>query len=205
MTNDLHALKDDLAFLKTVAADEGRLPWAAGANFLAAGLIWGLPLIAVWAQLRGLIDIPGAWSSQTALWSTALFVPLSILFAVKGPKPKPGRAVGRSVVAAWSGVGLTSIVMVLVIFIAGDRLHVKLIWQVWTSVCFALWGGAWWVVAILRPRRGWMWVAVGSMATALVNSLLIGTPDELLGCALGILVWLSGPGLLIVLRDKAQA
>ena len=205
MTDDLHALRDDLAFLKSVAADEGRLPWIAGANFLAAGLIYGVPLVAVWAQLRGLIDAPGPWTGQIALWSTALFVPLSILIALKGPKPTAGGAVGRSLVAAWSGVGLTTIVMVLVIFIAGDRLHVKLMWQVWTSICFALWGAAWWVVAILRPRRGWMLVALGSLATALVNSVLINTPDELLGCALGILVWLGGPGLMIMLSAKARA
>jgi hypothetical protein len=205
MTDQIQTIQSDLAYLRQVAADEGRLPWIAGANFLAGGLIYGLPLIAVWAQLRGLIDIPGPWTGQIALWSTALFVPLTILIALKGPKPKPGASVGRSLVAAWSGIGFTTIVMVLVIFIAGDRLHVKEMWQVWTSICFALWGAAWWVVSILRPKRGWMLVAVGSLLTALANSLLIGTQDELLGCALGILVWLGGPGLMIMLRSKAQA
>ena len=205
MTDDIRTIQSDLAYLREVAADEGKLPWIAGANFLAGGLIYGLPLLAVWAQMNGLIDIPGPWTGQSPLWETALFVPLSILIALKAPKPKPGGAVGRSLVAGWSGVGLTTIVMVLVIFIAGDRLPVKLMWQVWTSICFALWGAAWWVVAMLRPHRGWMLVALGSLATALVNSVLINTPYELLGCAIGILVWLGGPGLLIMLRDRPRS
>ena len=205
MTEQMHTIRDDLAFLKAVAADDGELPWVVGASFLAAGLVWGLPLIAVWAQQRGLIHIPGPWAGQVGLWCTVVFVPLSILISLKGPRPQPGASVGRSVVAAWSGVGLTTVVMLSVIFIAGARLHVELMWQVWTSICFALWGAAWWVVAILRPRRGWMLVALGSLATAIANSLLIGTPEEVLGCALGILVWLSGPGLVVMLRAKARS
>jgi hypothetical protein len=204
MTDQMQSIRSDLAFLKAVAADEGELPWTAGANFLAGGLIYGLPLLPVWAQMRGLIDIPGPWPGQVSLWSTAVFVPLSILLALKGPRPKPGASMGRAVIAAWSGVGLTTLAMLAVIFIAGARLHVDLMWQVWTSICFALWGAAWWVVAILRPRRGWMLVALGSLATAVVNALLIGSPDEVLGCALGILLWLAGPGLLVMLRARAR-
>ncbi len=57
---------------------------------------------------------------------------------------------------------------------------------------------------MLRPGRGWILVALGSLATALANSLLIGTPDEILGCAVGILVWLGAPGLMIMLHAPAK-
>lgn len=205
MTDEMQSIRSDLAFLKSMAADEGSLPWVVGACFFAAGVIYGLPIIAVWAQLRGLIDLPGGWTSWVSVWSTVVFIPVQIALVVLGPKPKPGGAAGRAFVPAWSGIGLVTIVMVAVIFIAGARLHVKLMWQVWTSICFALWGGAWWVVAMLRPRHGWMWIALGSMATAVLNALLINTPDQILGCALGILVWLGGPGLMIMLRNPARA
>jgi magnesium-transporting ATPase (P-type) len=176
-----------------------------GASFLAAGLVYGLPIIAAWAKVRGLIDVPGHWDSQVGLWSTVVFIPLQLLVMWKAPKPAPGSATGRAFVPAWSGIGLTTIVMLAVIFIAGARLHVPLMWQVWTSICFALWGMAWWVVAMLRPGRGWIWVAVGSLLTALANAFLIGTPDEILGCAIGILVWLGAPGLMIMLSAPKQA
>ena len=205
MSDQIQTIRDDLAFLKSMAADEGRLPWVVGACFCAAGVIYGLPVLAVWAQLRGLIDAPGGWTSWVSVWSTVVFVPVQIALVTLGPKPRPGGAAGRAFIPAWSGIGLVTVVMVAVIFIAGARLHVAQMWQVWTSICFALWAGAWWVVAMLRPRRGWLWVAFGSLATALVNAFLIGTPDELLGCAVGILLWLAGPGVVIMLRDRPGA
>ncbi len=204
MSDQMQSIRDDLAFMKSVAADEGSLPWAVGACFLAAGLIYGPPLIAVWAQGRGLIAMPGQWMGWVGILSTIVFVPVQIALVALGPKPKPGASMGRAFVPAWSGVGLVTVVMLAVIFIAGARLHVREIWQVWTSICFALWGAAWWVVAMLRPRRGWLLVALGSLATAVANALLVGTPDELLGCAVGILLWLGAPGLMIMLHAPAR-
>ena len=204
MTDEMQSIRSDLAFLKTVAADEGTLPWMVGASFLAAGLVYGLPIIVAWAAVRGVIDAAGPWTSQIGLWSTAVFIPLQLLITIKGPRPAPGASTGRAFVPAWSGIGLATLVMVAVIFIAGARLHVQLMWQVWTSICFALWGLAWWVVAMLRPGRGWIWVAVGSFLTALANACLIGGPDEILGCGIGILLWLGAPGLMIMLRAPRQ-
>ena len=109
MTDDMQSIRNDLAFLKTVAADEGNLPWVAGASFLAAGLIYGLPIIAVWAQMRGLIDVPGPWPGQVSLWSTAVFVPLSILIPLKGPKPRPGASIGRSMAVSYTHLTLPTI------------------------------------------------------------------------------------------------
>jgi hypothetical protein len=205
MSDQIQSIRDDLAFLKSMAADEGHLPWVVGGNFLAAGVIYGVPTVLAWAQIRGLIDIPGAWTGTIGLWATLLFVPISVVLSLKGPKPKPGSSTGRAFAAAWSGMGLTTITVVAVILIAGWRLHVPMMWQVWTSVCFALWGAAWWVVAMLRPRRGWVWVALGSLANALVNAFLVGSRDELLGCGIGILLWLGGPGLMILLQNRSRA
>ncbi len=50
MTDEMQSIRSDLAFLKSMAADEGSLPWVVGACFFAAGVIYGLPIIAVWAR-----------------------------------------------------------------------------------------------------------------------------------------------------------
>ncbi len=205
MSDQIQSIRDDLAFMKSMAADEGVLPWSIGASFFAAGIVYGVPVVLVWAVLRGLIGLPVGWTSGVSIWSTVVYIPLSILILMKAPKPAPGGAAGRAFAPAWSGVGLITLVMLAVIFIAGDRLHVKLMWQVWTSICFALWGACWWVVGMLRPRRGWLWVALGSLANAIVNALLIGGKDELLGCGVGILLWLGAPGLMIMLQSRKSA
>jgi hypothetical protein len=49
-----------------------------------------------------------------------------------------------------------------------------------------------------------MWIALGSFANAIVNALLINTPNETLGCAVGILLWMGGPGVMIMLSARAR-
>ena len=203
MTDQIQSLRDDLAFLKTVASDEGRLPWSLGTSFLAAGVIFGLPVAAAWAQVRGLVAA-GPWQLWMWIGATVLFTGFQLALTKLGPKPQPGASLGRAFLPTWSGMGLITVVMVTVFFIAAARLHLWSIFEIWAAVCFALWGGAWWGVAMLRPGRGWMWVALGSFATAIANALLIGSSNEILGCALGVMVWLGAPGLMIMLNAPAK-
>ena len=205
MTDQIQSIRDDLAYLKGIAADEGRLPGFIGGQFLAAGLIYGLPALASWAITRGLVDLPQSWAGQMGLWPTVVYIPVMILLFLRTPRPAPAGSTGRAMGVAWSGVGLVTLAMLAVIFIAGARLHVSQMWQVWTSICFALWGAAWWVVAVLRRDKWWFLVALGSLITAVLNACLIGTPDVVLGCGVGILLWLGGPGAAIMLRARRTA
>lgn len=205
MTDQIQAIRADLAFMKSLAADEGPIPGIVGAHFLAAGLIYGPPAILAWAIMRGFVDLPLGLAGQMGLWPTVVYLPVMALLILRTPRPKPGAATGRAMVVGWSGVGLTTGAMLAVIFIAGARLHEPRMWQVWTSICFTLWGAAWWVVAMLRRNKGWLVVALGSFVNAVVNACLIATPEEILGAAVGILLWLAGPGLWIMIRDRSRA
>ncbi|HEY5410461.1 MAG TPA: hypothetical protein VIJ94_07015 [Caulobacteraceae bacterium] len=205
MTDEMQSIRSDLAYLKGLAADDGRLPGVIGAHFLAAGLIYGLPTLLAWAIMRGVVDLPLSWIGAMGLWPTVVYIPVMILLILCTPRPKPGAATGRGVAVAWSGMGLTTGAMLATLFIAGARLHVPQTWQVWTSVCFVLWGAAWWIVAVMRRDRWWFLVSLGSLITAVINACLIGTPEELLGCGIGILLWLAGPGVVILLRSRPAA
>ena len=157
-----------------------------------------------WAIFRRLVDVPQAIAAGMGLWPTVVYIPVMLLIFLRTPKPKPGAAQGRAMVVGWSGVGLVTLTMLAVIFIAGARLHESQMWQVWTSICFALWGAAWWVVAVLRRSKGWLLVALGSLANAVVNACLVSTPEEILGCGVGILLWLAGPGFWIMFHDRSR-
>ena len=65
MSDQIQSIRDDLAFMKSMAADEGVLPWSIGASFFAAGIVYGVPVVLVWAVLRGLIGLPVGWTSTT--------------------------------------------------------------------------------------------------------------------------------------------
>lgn len=205
MTKDIDAIREDLAFMKNLAEDTGRLPGVIGAHFVTAAVIYGPPILLAWATLRGLVDLPQGWTSGIGLWATLVYIPVMGVLIWKGPRrPIPGSPTGRAVMAAWSGVGLTTMTVIAVVFTAGARLHEPGMWQVWCSLCFALWGAAWYGVAILRPRRGWIWVAFGSYAQAIVNAFLISTPDLLLSLGFGILLWLGGPGVMILIHSRGR-
>jgi hypothetical protein len=203
MTDEMQSIRDDLAFLKALAADDGPLPRLVGLQFLLPGVLYGLAAILAWAITRGLAPLPQSVAGQLGIWPTVIYIPVLIVLIAMSRRPPPGTAT-RAIVAAWSGVGLTTLSMLAVIFIGGARMHVDGIWQIWTSICFSLWGAAWWVLAVLRRNKNWFIVAAGSLLTAVINACLINTPEVLLGCGLGILLWLGGPGLIIVFSPRPR-
>ena len=199
MTDQIETIRDDLAFMKALASDDGRLPGLAGGHLLAAGLIYGLPLFGVWATLRGLLDLPHGWTSWVSLWSTAVYLPVLAVVLYRDRKVGKSPSV-RAFGAIWSSLGLSTFAILTVIFTAATRLHFPEIWQLWPAACFALYGAAWWSAGVARHSWGLRLVGLGSYATAVINGFLIGTPDLLLGCAIGILLWLAAPGLALLLK-----
>lgn len=204
--SDLDTLRDDLAFMKALASDDGRQDTTVGAMFVAAGLLYGLPLFVVWATLRGLLDLSAGWTPWVSLWSTVAYLPFVAWLGWRRRRSRaPMGPTGRAMAGLWGTVGLTTLVILFTIFWTDARMHVDWMWQVWCSICFALYGSAWLGVAIASRRRGWALVAAGSYLNAVVNALLIGGPDILLGVAVGITLWLGAPGVVIILRRAAAA
>ncbi len=202
MTDHIQGIREDLAFMKALAKDEGRIPALFGWHMIAAGLIYGIPIIPAWAIARGLLDLPMSWSSMVSILSTIVYLPVVILLSLRGRQPVQPEATGRQFLAGWAVVGVTTLVILAVIFIAGARLHEPRMWQVWTALCFALYGAAWLVVSVVRRSWSWGLVAAGSYATAVANACLISTPDVILGCGIGIIAWLAGPGVVILLKAR---
>ena len=205
MTDHIQSIRDDLAFMKALASDDGALPRMVGAQFLAGGLIFGLPVFPVWATLRGLLDLPHGWTAWISLYSTAVYLPVFAYLAWRGRGRAALSPSIRAFGAVWSSVGLTTAAILAVIFTAAARLHVPQIWQIWPAACFALYGAAWWSVGVARGSRNLRLVALGCYVTAVINGFLIGTPDVLLGCAVGILLWITAPGLVLLLKAPRTA
>jgi hypothetical protein len=204
MTDDMQSIRSDLAFLKTMAADAGPLPRIVGWQFAAPGLIYGPATILAWAIVRGLVPLSQKFAGALGLWPTLIYLPVLAVLVLATRRPPAGTAT-RAMAGAWSGVGLTTLSVIAVIFIAGAKLHVPGMWQVWTSICFSLWGAGWWAFAVLRRDKRWFVVAVGSLLNAVINACLIGTPEQILGTGIGILCWLTGPGLVIALQPRPRA
>jgi hypothetical protein len=202
MTDQIQSLHEDLAFMRALADDDGRMPAAVGGQFIAAGLIYGLPVFPAWAALRGLLPGPQGWVSWIGVASTAVFVPLLVVMMRRGRGWTPGPS-GRAFGALWTSVALTVLTLGAATWLAGQRLNAPQLWQLWPSILFAVYGSAWAGVALVRRSLGWGVVALGSYATAVASAFLIDTPDVLLCLAVGLQLWLTLPGVALMLHSRA--
>jgi hypothetical protein len=202
MTDQIQTIHDDIAYMRALADDDGRMPMAVGGQFVAAGLIYGLPVFAAWATLRGLLPLPQGWVGWIGVGSTVVFLPVLVLMMSRSRGWAPGPT-GRAFAAAWTSVAATIIALGTATWLAGVRLGVPDLWQLWPSILFGVYGSCWAGVAVVRRSLGWGLVALGCYATSVVSALLIGTPNLLLCLGFGLLVWLAGPGLVLMSRARA--
>jgi hypothetical protein len=204
MTDQIQSIHEDLAFMKSLASDDGRMPAVIGGQFAAAGLIYGLPVFPAWAVQRGLVELPTGWMPWIGVASTVVFLPVLGLLIARGKRTGwfPGPS-ARAFGALWTSVALTILALGVSTWIAGERLNQPGMWQLWPSILFCIYGSAWAGVAVVRRSFGWLCVALGSFATAIVNAAMIPTPDVLLVLAVGLQLWLTLPGLVMMARSRA--
>jgi hypothetical protein len=205
MTDQMQTIREDLAFMKSLASDDGRLPGLVGAQFLAAAIVYGIATIVAWVGMRGIVALPPSVTYGSSFIATAIWLPIHLYLMWRSRHFKPDAQSIRAFGAVWSSVGLTTLSILAVIFTASVRLHAPQIWSMWPAVCFALYGAAWWSIGFLR-RSPWTWlVGLGSYATAVANGFLVGTPEVVLVCGLGLIVWLGGPGVAMMLKARSAA
>ncbi len=201
MTDAMRAAREDLAFLKAIAEDTGPLPTLIGAHMLAVGLPYGLNFILIWAIFAGLFP----WWPRDLVWATwipgtLIYAPLAVLLHIRGASLTAGPT-ARLFVAAWSAVGLTALPIITVMFVAQARTGISFA-MVWPALSFALYGGAWASLGIIR-RKAWHGVvALGSFATALASAFWIDAPGAWLVMAAGMLLVLAAPGAAILRRSR---
>ena len=206
MSQSDQSLQDDIAYMKTLVADGGQVPALAGAHLVAAGIIYGAPLIVTWAGLEGILNLPRGVLGAISLWSTAVYLPVMVLLVWMGRRLPRGGGTGRTFVAAWGNIGLVTVTILACLIAVSFRLHrPELLAQVWPPIAVALYAGAWCVFAIGSRRSAWWLVTLGCCATALAVALLTGDPAEYLVLGLGLLLWMAAPGALLMWRARPPA
>jgi hypothetical protein len=201
MTDSTETARSDLAFLKAVAEDRGPLPDLIGLHLLAAGVPYGLNFVLVWAIFAGLAPWwPAEWSMLTWVPGTLVYVPLAAVLGLKGRSFTPGPT-ARLFLAAWSAVGMVITPALAVMLLAQSRTGV-IYAVIWPALSFALWGGAWAALGIIRRKLWHGAMSVVAVITALVSSALMGEPVTWLVMAAGILLSVALPGAAIVLKAR---
>jgi hypothetical protein len=198
---DIDSARADLAFMKELAEDRGPLPWILGAHMIAVGSTFGLNLIYTWGGLSGLVPWPQDWDIWAWAPATAVYVPVVLWLSWRGKQNPPGPA-SRAFGAAWAGVGIMTAVIVATLTVASYSTGQNF-FAVWPALAMALYGGAWFAFSMAQKRNWGFGVAAGCFATALACAALIGSPEHWLAMGLGSLLFLTGPGLIMVRNSRA--
>jgi hypothetical protein len=199
MTDQNQSLRDDIAFLRTMAESGRDRPMVGGSILLAAGLIFGAASLTVWylAAVRGV----GGWM-YNAVWGGAFVLYMAVLAYLLRTLPKATGALQAATGVAWSGVGWSTFFIGASLGLLSWRLQAPQILYAFPSVLMALYGSCWLMGAILL-RQPWLrLVAAGSFVMALVNAWLANGSVIWLIYGLSLLALLAAPGFVLMRQSR---
>lgn len=197
---DHEAIRDDIAFLRSLAEDGRNGPMSGGSILFAGGLIFGAASLAAWFALArnlvtGNLFFPVVWFGAAGLFTLVM----SALKRRMGPRGGASRAAG----VAWSGAGWAVLVIVISLMIASWRAGDWLLMGPLPAVILTVYGSAWYVGAVLTRVRWVYAVAFGSFAMALVAAWFAAQPATLfLVFAASLLALLALPGFLLMRQTR---
>ena len=199
MTDNLEALREDLAYVKALAKEGRHAPLIAGPILLLAGVTWGTASLISYAMAKGVI--PGSQTLANWTWGvTALVFFAGMMLLIQRSKGKPGAGAlnNRAVSAGWSGAGWGIFAFVLAIAAAAWRLNdPNLIWLISPAV-LALYGVAWSVSAAMTEQKWLVWIGMGSLLGAVLMGLMAGMAEMFLAYAAALYLLAGLPGYLLM-------
>lgn len=196
MTDPVQSATEDLAYLRAIV-DGGGVQKSGGALFIAAGVIYGLQVLGHWAQGSGLLNLGPLGGLALLVGPTVVFLVVMSWILARN-RGKTAGSTAKAFNAAFSAIGLTNLVLVMIFGPAAYAQHDWKVWMFYGAVAYALQGTGWLIAFNLR-REAWMGLtALGWFAAAVAMGLFIGTATYALIAALALLVLMVGPGLIMM-------
>jgi hypothetical protein len=198
---DQDAIRDDIAFMRTLA-EEGRLgPLAGGSILVASGLSFGSASLAVWAGVTYRL-IHDQWT-VSAIWMLSMVAFLGYLFlskAARGPRSATNRALG----VAWSGAGISIFIVGLSLVVMAVRGKDAYVGNAFMPFILAVYGSAWFVAAALTRTRWLFAVSAGAFVMALVTAWFAKDGVAVyLVYALSLYALAAAPGFVLMRASEA--
>lgn len=196
-TNDI---RDDIAFLKSLAAD-GAAPVMGGAPLALAGLCFAAASIAHWAALSGYLPLSG-WGFAI-IWFAALAVFLAgIAWSRRGHSRTPSPAT-RAINAVWTGVAWAILAIFASLIAASMATGEWILMSLISPVVLALYGAAWMVGARFATRAWMSAMPYMCFAAAIAIAALTGRAEQYLGYAAALLLTAALPGFALMRKGPA--
>jgi hypothetical protein len=208
-SQDAHALREDIAFMRTLAQQGASGPIFGGSILLATGLIYATASAAVWWVATRAAPEPGHW--MAGIWGAAVTTQMTvtalIILALRG-RGQGMAAANRSnrvFSMVWNAVGCAIMACILSFLLTAWVAHIPAVFAGAPAVVMALYGVAWAATAASTKER-WTWaVAVLSFVFAVASGALAGSANLPLLFAAALLILLAAPGALLILRASVRS
>ncbi len=203
--HELKSLRDDLSYLKALAAEGRQGPLLGGAILAFAGVVFSLASVGHWAIVTDLVRA-GPWG-LTAMWVAAMMVFFAGFQVLKRRvRTKPGAFTpgNRAMGMVWGSAGIAAFVMWIAFMLYGWRTGAWSVMGLFPSVILALYGAGWAVAAVLSDRKWIRFVSIGAYAAAVGVALLIGRQEQYLAYAAALLALLTAPGLALLRQEPSD-
>lgn len=205
MTEEMKAIRDDIAFMRALAEEGRQAPLLGGSMLVSAGAIFGTASLIQWAILSKVLRAPSVM--LMVVWIAAVVLHLVMVAVLRrgiGAKPGAGSSGNRAMRNAWMGVGWGCFVIFTALAVASWKTRDLNLINFSPSIVLALYGGAWSVAAAMSRSTWLRVVAVASFASAIGMALLMGNSWAWLGYAAALYLLAMVPGLILMRQEPSD-
>lgn len=203
---DTQSIRDDLAYMRSVAEHGSRAPLLGGSILTVAGAVFGAAAVAHWGVTSGAVDLPR--SSLVAIWGVASVIFYGALWTFKrrvGARSDASAPGSRAFGAVWAGLGGALFVVFFAFAAASIRNGTELPMTLFAVVVIAMYGTGWFVAHAISGRAWLFWVGLASMSVAFTLGLTAGESYQFLVYAGALFGLAMVPGLILMRTEPAEA
>jgi len=205
MTDEMKAIRDDIAFMRALAEEGRQAPLLGGGILVSAGAIFGLASLLQWAIGTNILRL-SPWAPLFIWVGSGLVFGVLATLIIRGSRGRPGAqsTVNRATGSAWSGVGFSIFVIWLGLAVIAYRTRDAAVMNVFPLIILALYGSAWSIAASMT-RKAWMRVtSLGCFAGAVGLGFLVDSPHMLLAYAGCLVAFAILPGLALMRQEPSD-
>ncbi|WP_421737280.1 hypothetical protein [Caulobacter sp.] len=205
MTEEMKAIRDDIAFMRALAEEGRQAPLLGGSMLVSAGAIFGTASLFQWAILAKVLRVPSV--ALMMVWIAALVLHMIMIIVLKrgiNTKPGAGSSGNRAMRNAWMGVGWGCFVIFFALGVASWKTRDINLINFSPSIVLALYGGAWSVAAAMSRAIWLKFVAVASFVGAVMMAGLMGSTWIWLAYAAALYLLVMVPGLVLMRQEPSD-
>ncbi len=197
----------DIAWMRNLAEEGAGTPFQGASILMSAGLIYSVASLIHWAQISGLVELPGIAVGIVWLIATGLFL-ATLVFLIARLKRREGviTSGNRASSTVWSALGWGIFAMFASLTALGYQLGEDAILlgaALIPSIIMVFYGIGWAVTATMHRNRILWWLMAGSFLAAPLLALMAGQDAQYLAYAAALFLLMALPGWVLMRQARA--